>query len=189
MIYLLHSNVPLTRGAGLNVRHYLGYANDATYLRRVQDHQRGRSKVKIVQAFLRRGATLTLVKTWKNGGPALERYLKQKGHLDQHCPLCRPQYLERVREHSRHRREMQRVQQSAQWNGHARATGGGSPAPKAGTPGSPSGASLPARPPDSSTPLDASTSGATTGGDPSPATVKPSAAGATPSAGTKLPSG
>lgn len=189
MIYLLHSNVPLTRGAGLNVRHYLGYANDETYLRRVQDHQRGRSHVKIVQAFLKRGATLTLVKTWKNGGPALERYLKQKGHLDQHCPLCRPQYLEREREHSRRRREIRRVQRNAQWNGHATAIGGDSRARSRGKPASQSGA-FPVEPHQaSSTPSPASANGAVTGGAPSPVTVKPSAAGATPSAGTKPPSG
>lgn len=189
MIYLLHSNVPLTRGAGLNVRHYLGYANDETYLRRVQDHQRGRSHVKIIQAFLRRGATLTLVKTWRHGGPALERYLKEKGHLDQHCPLCRPQYLEREREHSRRRREMQRVQRNAQWNGHATAIGGDSRARSRGKPASQSGAS-PAEPHQASaTPSPASANGTLTGGAPSPVTVRPSAADATPSAGTKPPSG
>ena len=185
MIYLLHSSVPLTRGHGLNVRHYLGWSTDQNYLRRVQDHQRGRSKVAIVRAFLARGATLTLVKTWKGGGPALERYLKQKGHLDQHCPICRPQYLERERAKSAHRREMLRVQRTAQWNGHARATGGPSPAPNRGNPDSPSGA-FPHEPhPASPTPSPASASGAPTGGAPSPATVRPSAVAGTSSAGTR----
>ena len=89
MIYLLHSNVRLgTPGRG-GAQHYLGLCLDSRLEQRMVDHLRNRNSAKIVQAYLERGATLTLARTWPEGTQALERYLKRQGHISDLCPVCR----------------------------------------------------------------------------------------------------
>lgn len=88
MIYLIHSSVVIG-GAGRNAgRHYLGYCEDGFIWQRMQAHHTGRSKVSIIRAFQEAGATLYLVRVWPDGGQALERHLKNRGHYKGLCPVC-----------------------------------------------------------------------------------------------------
>lgn len=145
MIYLLHSTVPLRRGKGSEVRHYLGWSPTLeSGMRRVLAHQQGRTKVKIVRAFLRNGGTLLHVKTWKEGGVALEQYLKANGNLGQHCPICRDKWLQSKREFEERKRRRLGVPSREHSPGQPRGTGGRWLARSPGTEGSPVGASLPA---------------------------------------------
>lgn len=88
MIYMLHSSVALGRTGRASGRHYIGYCEDGFLWERMKDHHSGRSKVSIIRAFLEAGATLYLVRVWPDGGPALERHLKNRGHYKSHCPVC-----------------------------------------------------------------------------------------------------
>src|SRR5690349_7745562 len=88
MIYLLHSSVSLGttgRNAGC---HYIGYCEDGRLWQRMKEHHTGRSKVSIIHAYLEAGATLYLARVWPDGGRALERHLKSRGHYRSHCPIC-----------------------------------------------------------------------------------------------------
>lgn len=101
MIYLLHFTVPLQRSNGTAAEHYLGYCSETGLDERLHLHRTGRSRVAILRAALERGADLVLVRTWPMGGPALERYLKDRGHLAAHCPICRNRHLRSGRERQR----------------------------------------------------------------------------------------
>jgi hypothetical protein len=189
VIYLLHSTVSLHRGKGLNVRHYLGWsATQETALARVRQHQNNTSRVKLVRAFHAKGASLVLVKTWPDGGPALERYLKEKGHLDQHCPLCRPLYLAREREKSRVKRALSKLQSPAPSSEPARTIGGTSPAHSPGRRASTVGKSRRGRNPVSGTSSGSATPPTRIGGDDWLVRVLPARTPDTSSAGTERPS-
>jgi len=89
MIYLLHSTVRLgTPGRG-GACHYLGHTADNRLEERLHEHMSGRSRIAIIRAFVERGADLILARVWDGGTPALERYLKRAGHIDELCPICR----------------------------------------------------------------------------------------------------
>lgn len=88
MIYLLHLEPGLKRSNGSVVNHYLGWCQEYGLLARLEAHQKGRSGAKLVEAAVKAGSTVTLVKTWPHGGPALERHLKNMGHLKEKCPKC-----------------------------------------------------------------------------------------------------
>jgi hypothetical protein len=88
VIYLLHSTVSLGttgRNAGC---HYIGYCEDGRLWQRMKEHHTGKSKVSIIRAYQEAGATLYLVRVWPDGGQALERHLKNRGHYRSHCPIC-----------------------------------------------------------------------------------------------------
>jgi hypothetical protein len=89
MIYLLHSTVPVGGPGRSGARHYVGLAMEGCLEQRLLDHMKNRNSTGVVQAFLERGATLILVRTWPNGGHALERYIKKAGHFADLCPICR----------------------------------------------------------------------------------------------------
>lgn len=89
MIYLLHSTVPLGGKGRASAQHYIGMCMDGTLENRLGQHLSGRSNVAIIRAFLERGATLILARTWADGGSVLERYLKKQGHFRDLCPICR----------------------------------------------------------------------------------------------------
>jgi hypothetical protein len=146
MLYLLHSTVPLHRGNGLEVRHYLGWAHSAEAgERRIRDHQQGRSKVKIIRAYLRAGGTLLRVRTWPEGSTALESYLKANGNLDRHCPICREKALERQRVYQQQRHARSKQPSSEPSHAPATETGGTLPVPSPGNGASPGGKSHRAR--------------------------------------------
>ena len=88
-VYLLHSDEPLLRSDGTPVVHYVGHAPDGEVHRRLADHLRGRHPARLVQAFLERGATLLLGNVWMGEGRDYERRLKQMGHLNRRCYVCR----------------------------------------------------------------------------------------------------
>jgi hypothetical protein len=89
VIYLIHSSVSLGGPGRTGARHYIGYCQDGRLGERMIEHLSGKNAAKIMSAFLERGASLTLARTWPDGGPSLERYLKKAGHFNDLCPLCR----------------------------------------------------------------------------------------------------
>lgn len=90
MLYLLHSDKKLgTRGSS-SASHYLGFCMEQNLWQRLSEHQSHRSNVAIVEAFLRKGARLTLVRVWPGASRWDERRLKVGGHLKLYCPLCNP---------------------------------------------------------------------------------------------------
>lgn len=140
MIYLLHAETPLVKSNGVEVQHYLGCCREDRLLERVKEHQSGRGRSKLTRAFYNKGIALNLVHTWPGGGYALEAYLKRNAHLDQHCPICRPEYLRQQQERSRQRRMRSRGRSAVPWQKLSRGTGGrwlplnpGSPASNGGT--------------------------------------------------------
>jgi hypothetical protein len=90
MIYLLHSNKPLGGTGQHSARHYLGYANEPTWRKRVKEHLTFKSNVAIVQAYGRIGATLVLTAVLPGGTRTDERKLKIMGRFARLCPLCNP---------------------------------------------------------------------------------------------------
>jgi hypothetical protein len=189
MLYLLHSTVPLHRGKGLEVRHYLGWAWDQSRgERRVREHQTGKSKVKLIKAFRKAGGTLLLVHTWPEGTHALETYLKERGNLSRHCPLCREAFLARRRARAREGRERLKQRLLAPSNAPAKATGGSLPVPNPGNGASTDGKSPRGPRRERSTPSGLSTPRTPTGGDDWLVTVLPARTPDTSSAGTEPPS-
>lgn len=89
MIYLIHSSVTIGGSGRAGARHYVGLTKEERLNTRMMEHLSGRSKVGVIKAFLENGGALTLVRTWPDGGPALEKYLKKSGHFSDLCPICR----------------------------------------------------------------------------------------------------
>ena len=85
-IYLLHLE-PRFKHAG----HYLGFSDDIPA--RVELHRSGKSGVRMVEAAVKSGCRLFLVRTWA-GGRKRERELKglrnagRRGSLARMCPAC-----------------------------------------------------------------------------------------------------
>lgn len=88
MIYLLHSSIRIGGSGSNGSNHYIGYCEDGFLWERMKAHATGRNSTPIVQAFLAAGATVYLVRVWPDGGRALERHLKNRGHYKSHCPVC-----------------------------------------------------------------------------------------------------
>jgi hypothetical protein len=92
-VYLLHSDVSLTRGGTRGVNHYLGHAPDAGagLQKRILEHVNGANNAaKICNEFRRRGATLELVYVEPDADVQRERQLKTIGHFSERlCPICR----------------------------------------------------------------------------------------------------
>lgn len=88
MIYLLHSSVRIGTTGSNSSCHYLGYCEDGFLWERMKQHHSKTVSAKIVTAFQEAGATLYLVRVWPDGGRALERHLKSRGHYKAHCPVC-----------------------------------------------------------------------------------------------------
>jgi len=185
MLYLLHSTVPLTRGNGQEVRHYLGWCGEERLLTRLQEHRSGHSKAKIIRAYLRAGGSLVLVKTWPGAGHALEAYLKKNGHVQDLCPLCNAQSKERRnarrRKASAHKSEPLPPPSEKRSTG----TGGALPAPKWTHRTTDAGVSRRGRSPASSTPSGDEWLDQVIGGQPSTVAVPPSSQVDISSAGTK----
>lgn len=188
MIYLLHLSPGLPRSNGTVLTHYLGWCHDENILSRVEAHRKGRSGAKLVEEHQRRGGTVRLVATWPGGGPGLERYLKDAGHLKKHCPLCREQEVERKKRADRERARLKRGLRQLPLPGLARESGIASPPPGRPTPASASGTSRAEPPPASSTPSGATARERGIGTTSSTATAPPASPNATGSAGTRQPS-
>lgn len=88
MIYLLHSTVALGTTGRNASSHYIGWCEDGFLWERMKQHATGRNSASIVTAFREAGAKLYLVRVWPDGGRALERHLKDRGHYKAHCPIC-----------------------------------------------------------------------------------------------------
>lgn len=105
-VYLLHFSEPLQRVRGPGAQHYLGWAPDRSVAQRLAKHMAGTSGVKVVDALHKHGSVPMLAKMWPGGDRALERYLKQLGHLKRHCPVCRSDELKHHREGKWARRQL-----------------------------------------------------------------------------------
>lgn len=88
MIYLLHSDTPIGGVGSKSASHYLGYCNEGNLWTRMKLHATDTSRVAIISAFHKMGATLYLVRVWPDGGRALERKLKTMNHYKLRCPVC-----------------------------------------------------------------------------------------------------
>lgn len=93
MIYLLHSNKPLGGTGQHSARHYLGWAKEETWRRRVKEHLAGTTNVSIIQAYHRIGAKLVLVAILPGGTRTDERELKVMGRFKRLCPICNNKLL------------------------------------------------------------------------------------------------
>lgn len=80
-IYLLHFDSPYH-----HAKHYLGSTTDLE--RRVEEHRRGVSDVKLMKVVHAAGIGFTLARTWK-GDKNRERQLKKQGGLARQCPICK----------------------------------------------------------------------------------------------------
>ena len=83
MLYLLHFDQPFQ-----HARHYLGWAPDRAWRRRLRDHEMGRG-ANLLRHVLAAGITWRLVRRWPQGSRTDERRLKKQGGLSRHCPTCR----------------------------------------------------------------------------------------------------
>lgn len=95
-LYLLHLEPPYK-----HARHYLGWAVDIEA--RLAEHRSGSSGVRLVEAAVRAGCNLELVRTWPNASRDDERRLKARnpgkysrprgsnstGSRGRLCPLCK----------------------------------------------------------------------------------------------------
>lgn len=88
MIYLIHSSVAIGTTGSNAAQHYLGWCEDSDLWRRLREHNSLERGASITKAFRRAGGTLYLVRVWPEGGRALERHLKEKGHFKSRCPIC-----------------------------------------------------------------------------------------------------
>lgn len=91
MLYLLHADTGLQRGAKKGAQHYLGWSLEQNLGKRVSDHLRGKSDVTVVQQWRMRGIDYHLVAIWPGAPKAAEREVKSGRHLDLWCPVCAPQ--------------------------------------------------------------------------------------------------
>lgn len=89
MIYLLHSSVALGSTGSNSARHYLGWCEPEDLMRRLRQHNSGKSDAAIVRAFIAGGGTLSLVAVWPGKTRTDERRMKTAGHLSRFCFLCR----------------------------------------------------------------------------------------------------
>lgn len=186
MIYLLHFTVHLGGSGSSGADHYLGWCPEDGLEDRLQRHHTLTHGAAITRAVLEQGGDLVLVRTWPNGGKALERYLKNNGHLAKHCPICRGKHLKRQREQW-HRRAKRRSQLLELPLVRPRLTSGGvSPALSMTTPYSDrAGWYHPAQPPASGTGSGVAGLVRANGGRSSTAHVRPSPPASTSSAGTR----
>jgi predicted GIY-YIG superfamily endonuclease len=88
MIYLLHSTVPLGTSGSNAASHYLGFCEEDDLLRRLKEHNSGKSDAAIVRAFKAAGADLHLVAVWPGRTRTQERQMKTAGHLSRYCHIC-----------------------------------------------------------------------------------------------------
>lgn len=89
-IYELHFTKPLPQKnnkRGTCAGHYLGITDDLDG--RLKEHASGNGS-KLCAAAVARGATLVLVRVWKNATRANELELKRQRNNPRHCYLCNP---------------------------------------------------------------------------------------------------
>lgn len=84
MIYLLHFDQPVG-----TARHYLGTCLDDRLDQRLLEHARGNG-ANLVRVAMKRGIKVRLARTIPNQHSAVERQLKNAGHMKKLCPLCCP---------------------------------------------------------------------------------------------------
>lgn len=90
-LYLLHFSEPLGDPGRprMSASHYLGFAKDEQSRElRIQHHRRGTSGVPITKAAVDRGIEL-LVGWLGEGTRDDERRMKNNGHHDRRCEVCR----------------------------------------------------------------------------------------------------
>lgn len=80
VVYLLHFSEPYE-----HARHYIGFTTDLA--KRLKQHQRGWSGVKLTEAAAAAGVQFQVVRTWA-GDRNLERRLKKRRSAFRFCPVC-----------------------------------------------------------------------------------------------------
>ena len=81
IVYLLHFQEPLH-----HAQHYLGSTSDL--FKRLRQHWTGKSRVCIVNAFIKKQIPFVLAQTWQ-GDKRVERHLKERHNNKKLCPICR----------------------------------------------------------------------------------------------------
>jgi hypothetical protein len=90
-VYVLHSTVPLNVDGVHAARHYIGWVPDEpeALSKRLKLHRTGRSDVAIVRAYRAIGAKLYLGNYFPFMSRQDERRLKNVGHADKYCEICK----------------------------------------------------------------------------------------------------
>lgn len=87
MIYILHFDRPLK-----HAQHYLGFAEDGNFEKRIQRHMSGRGS-KLMRAVMQAGIPFAVARKWE--GPEADRNLERKFHRRNNtkrlCPICTPE--------------------------------------------------------------------------------------------------
>lgn len=88
MVYLIHFAGGHLGTSGRNAaQHYVGWCADGTLDQRLAEHRSG-AGAKITAAAVQRGLALEVVTTLP-GDRTRERRLKQSGHFERYCAVCR----------------------------------------------------------------------------------------------------
>ena len=83
IVYLLHFEKPLA-----HAKHYIGYTENLPT--RIEEHRKGRSKVRIMQVLFQKGIGFYLARVWK-ADRDFERHLKNCRDTTKRCPICKDQ--------------------------------------------------------------------------------------------------
>jgi predicted GIY-YIG superfamily endonuclease len=82
-VYLIHFSHKLSHAG-----HYIGYSADID--KRIANHRAGKSGVALLNAVVKDGAKLHLVRVWHGADRGYERLLKKRKKASQLCPVCNP---------------------------------------------------------------------------------------------------
>ena len=82
MVYLIHFDRPYR-----HAQHYIGYTADLA--QRDHDHHCTCDGARLLQVVREAGIGFRVVRTWPDGGRALERQLKNRKNAKCLCPVCR----------------------------------------------------------------------------------------------------
>lgn len=82
-VYIIHFSDKYHRAG-----HYIGYSKDIE--KRIANHRKGKSGVALLNAVVRSGRQLHLVRVFKGADRGYERMLKRRKKASQLCPVCNP---------------------------------------------------------------------------------------------------
>lgn len=72
----------------MHARHYIGWTNGESVEVRLAQHRAG-TGARILAAAVKRGIEFRVVRVWPDTDRHFERRLKNRGHYDEWCPVCK----------------------------------------------------------------------------------------------------